>query len=210
MVVDLATASDRFSRVADEDMITRTVAALERRGLSVEIVDTLDQARDAVLARLPEGAEVMTFTSATVEESGVAAAVNESGRYVSVRRRLMALDYATQRAEMKRLVGGPEYAVGSVQALTAAGEAVSASASGSQLGAYAYGAANVIWMVGAQKLVADEAEAIRRIHDHCLPLEDRRVRAAFGGHSYVGKILTMHGEEPGRIHIVLIRRHVGY
>ena len=210
MAIDLATGSERFSRIADDDTITRTVAALERRGLSVEIVDTRGQARDAVPTRLPAGAEVMTFASATVEETGVDAAVNESGRFDSVRRRLMALVYATQRAEMKRLVGQPEYAIGSVQALTAEGAAVIASASGSQLGAYAHGAANVIWMVGAQKLVADEAEAIRRIHEYCLPLEDRRVLAAFGGRSYVGKILTVHGEEPGRIHIVLIRRHVGF
>ena len=34
--------------------------------------------------------------------------------------------------------------------------------------------------------------------------------AAYGQHSYVGKILEIHQELPGRIHIVLIRQVVGF
>ena len=39
-----------------------------------------------------------------------------------------------------------------------------------------------------------------------LLLEDARAQAAYGQHSLVGKILEIHQELPGRIHIVLIRR----
>jgi hypothetical protein len=35
-------------------------------------------------------------------------------------------------------------------------------------------------------------------------------QAAYGQHSQVGKILEIHQELPGRIHIVLIRQQVGY
>ena len=49
---------------------------------------------------------------------------------------------------------------------------VTASASGSQLGSYAFGAANVILVVGTQKLVRDLATARDRIDRHSLPLED--------------------------------------
>jgi hypothetical protein len=39
----------------------------------------------------------------------------------------------------------------------------------------------------------------------------RRPRAAaYGQHSQVGKILEIHTELPGRIHVVLIRQQVGY
>jgi hypothetical protein len=44
---------------------------------------------------------------------------------------------------------------------------------------------------------------------HSLPLEDARAQAAYGQHSQVGKILEIHQELSGRIHIVLIRSRSG-
>ena len=81
---------------------------------------------------------------------------------------------------------------------------------GSELASYAWGAANVIFVVGAQKLVPSLEAAHQRIYQHSLPLEDARAQAAYGQHSQVGKILEIHQELPGRIHIVLIRQPVGY
>ena len=97
-----------------------------------------------------------------------------------------------------------------MHAVTRDGTLVIASASGSQLASYAWGAANVIFVVGAQKLVPDLAAAHERIYTHSLPLEDARAQAAYGQHSQVGKILEIHTELPGRIEVVLIRQQVGY
>ena len=119
-------------------------------------------------------------------------------------------DFATQLQEMKAISGQPDYAVGSVQAITRDGTVVIASASGSQLASYAWGAANVIFVVGAQKLVPTPQAAHERIYQHSLVLEDARAIAAYGQHSSVGKILEIHTELPGRIHIVLIRQVAGF
>ena len=54
------------------------------------------------------------------------------------------------------------------------------------------------------------AAAHERVYQHSLPLEDVRAQAAYGQHSQVGKILEIHQELPGRIHIVLIRQQVGF
>ena len=94
--------------------------------------------------------------------------------------------------------------------MTRDGTLVIASASGSQLASYAWGAANVIFVIGAQKLVPDLDTARRRLNQHSLKLEDARAQAAYGQHSQVGKVLEIHQELPGRIHIVLIRQSVGY
>ena len=139
------------------------MVALEEHGFSVEVVDSLDAARAAVLARIPEGSSVMTNTSVTLEEAGIAAAVNEDGPYESARNRMMALDFATQLQEMKAIAGQPDFALGSVHAITRDGTLVIASASGSQLASYVWGAAHVIFVVGAQKLVSSEDEARQRI-----------------------------------------------
>jgi hypothetical protein len=203
-------ASDRFTTLPDDQTLAATVVALEEHGSSVEVVDDFDDAREAVLARIPEGASVMTNTSVTLEDSGIADAVNDGGRYDSARNRMLALDFATQLPEMKAIAGQADYALGSVHAITREGALVIASASGSQLAAYAWGAANVIFVVGAQKIVPDVEAAHERIREHSLKLEDARAYAAYGQNSFVGKILEIHQELPGRIHVVLIRQPVGY
>jgi len=203
-------APDRFTTLPDERTLADTVVALEEHGFSVELLEDLDAARHAVLARIPEGSSVMINTSVTLQETGIAAAIDNGGPYESARNKMMALDFATQLREMKAIAGQPDYALGSVHAITRDGTLVIASASGSQLASYAWGAANVIFVVGAQKLVAGLEEAHERIVEHSLPLEDARAYATYGQNSRVGKILQIHQEDPGRIHIVLIREPVGF
>jgi acyl-CoA hydrolase len=203
-------ASDRFTTLPDEQTLADTVVGLEERGFTVEVVDGLDAARQAVLARLPEGSSVMTNTSVTLEETGIAEAINNGGPYESMRNKLMELDFATQLQEMKAIGGQPDFSVGSVHAVTRDGVLVIASASGSQQASYAWGATKVIFAVGAQKLVPDLDAARERIYEHSLPLEDARAYAAYGQNSYVGKILEIHQEVPDRIHVILIRQVVGF
>src|SRR5881396_544570 len=201
---------DRFTSLPDEHALAATVVALEEHGFSVEVADDLDAAREAVLARIPQGSSVMTNTSVTLAETGIADAIDDGGPYESARNKMFALDFATQAQEMKAIGGQPDYALGSVHAITRDGTLVIASASGSQLASYAWGAANVIFVAGAHKLVPTLEAAHERIYQHSLKLEDARAYAAYGQHSSVGKILEIHQELPGRIHVVLIRQQVGF
>ena len=205
-----AQAHDRFTALPDDRALTETVVALEEHGFSVEVVDDVADARRVVLARIPAGASVMTNTSVTLQETGIADAIDAGGTYDSARNAMSALDYGTQLQEMKAIAGQPDYALGSVHAVTRDGTLVIASASGSQLASYVWGAANVIFVVGTQKLVVDLDEAHERIFQHSLLLEEARAFAAYGQHSRVGKVLEIHEEDPGRIHVVLIRRQVGF
>ena len=208
--MSMTDAADRFTALPDAQDLAATVVALEEHGFSVEVVDDLDGARTAVLARIPAGSSVMTNTSVTLTETGIADAINDGGSYESARNKMFALDFETQAQQMKAIGGQPDYALGSVHAITRDGTLVIASASGSQLASYAWGAANVIFVVGAQKLVSDLDAAHQRVYQHSLKLEDARAQAAYGQHSYVGKVLEIHQELPGRVHIVLVRQPVGY
>src|SRR5882762_9456201 len=105
------TDPDRFTTLAGDEVLDATVVALEEHGFSVEVVENLDAARDTVLARIPDGSSVMTNTSVTLQETGIADAINgDGGRYESVRNKMMALDFATQAQEMKAIAGQPDYA----------------------------------------------------------------------------------------------------
>jgi acyl-CoA hydrolase len=202
--------SARFTTLPDDATLSATVVALEEHGFSVEVVDDLDAARRAALVRIPHGSSVMTNTSVTLQQTGLDEAINGDGPYDSARNRMFALDFATQAQQMKVIGGQADYALGSVHAVTRDGTLVIASASGSQLASYAWGAANVIFVVGAQKLVPTVEAARERIYQYSLPLEDARAQAAYGQHSVVGKVLEIHQENPGRIHVILIRQRVGF
>ena len=102
-------------------------------------------------------------------------------------------------------------AIGSAHAVTETGEIVVASMTGSQLPAYAYAAEKVIFVVGAQKVVKDLAEAHERISVHVLPLESERAKAAYGvPGSAVNKILEIRGDFPGRVAVVLVEQEFGF
>ena len=208
--MSLTETSDRFTALPDEHALAATVVALEEHGFSVEVAGDFDAARQAVLARIPQGSSVMTNTSVTLEQTGIADAINDGGPYDSARNKMAQLDFATQLRQMKEIGGQPDYALGSVHAITRDGTLVVASASGSQLASYAWGAANVIFVAGAQKLVPTLEAARERIYQHSLVLEDARAVAAYGQHSFVGKILEIRQELPGRIHVVLVRQPAGF
>lgn len=208
--MSMSQTTDRFTALPDEKTLAATVVALEEHGFSVEVADDLAAARQAVLTRIPHGSTVMTNTSVTLAEAGIDQAINDGGPYQSARNEMFALDFATQAQQMKAISGQPDYALGSAHAITQDGALVIASASGSQFASLAWGAANVILVVGAQKIVPDLAAARERIYQHSLVLEDARAQAAYGQHSFVGKILEIRQELPGRVHIVLVREPVGY
>jgi len=82
---------DQFTALPDEQALASTVTALEEHGFSVEVVDDLDAAREAVLARIPHGSTVMTNTSVTLAETGIADAINDGDLYDAARNRMFAL-----------------------------------------------------------------------------------------------------------------------
>ena len=206
----VTTTSERFTALPDDQTLQATVSALEEHGFGVDVVDDFAAAREAVIARIPNGASVMTNASVTLQETGIASAIDDGGTYDSARTSMSALDFETQLQDMKAIAGQPDYALGSVHAITSDGTLVIASASGSQLASYVWGAAHVIFVVGAQKLVPDLESAHERIVEHSLKLEDARAYAAYEQNSRIGKVLEIHQEDPDRIHVVLIRQTVGF
>jgi hypothetical protein len=201
----------RFGIPAGAARLRRAAAALEAHGIATRIVAGPSAARTQALALIPDGAGVLSATSKTLEATGLLDEVEHSGRYRALRPEYLAMDKATQGDEIRRLRSAPDVVLGSVHAVTEDGSLVIASQTGSQLAPYAYGAARVIWVVGAQKVVRDLDEALRRVNEYCLPLEDARAREAYGAGSGVNKVLIVnHEARAGRAHLILIREAVGF
>lgn len=101
--------------------------------IDARVVDSGDDARRLVLELIPEGAEVHSGKSKTLQDIGLFHELFESGRYESLRARSLKIDRQTQGREMRKLLFAPDYMLGSVLALTEAGDLVVASASASQI-----------------------------------------------------------------------------
>ncbi len=197
--------------LADEATVEKTADALRENGFEVFIAKDGSEAKRKALELIPEGSEVFTATSTTAEQIGLANQINESGKYVSIRKKLMSMDRNKERAEMARASAAPEWTVGSVHAITEDGKAIIASGSGSQLPAYAYGSHHVLWIAGTHKIVKDLEHGFKRIYEHSLPLESERARKAYGvPGSTVAKLLIIQKEHPGRIQIILVKEVLGF
>jgi LUD domain len=204
-------AANGFTEPAAAPRLERAAAALREHGFTVEVLDDAAAARARVNDLIPPGASVFTGASETLRLSGIEEDINASGRYDSVKARGAGLDRATQLAEIWRLMSTPDVTVGSVHAVTETGSLVIASASGSQLPGYAGGAMRAIWIVGAQKVVPDLPAALRRVEDHCLPLESERAMKVYGGPSAVNRLLILNAElYPGRGTVLLLREAIGF
>jgi hypothetical protein len=200
-----------FTEPATAESLERAADALRAHNFAAEILEDAAAARARVRELIPEGAEVLTGASETLRLSGIDEDVNVSGRYDAVRPRGMAMDRATQMDEIRRMIASPDVVIGSVAAVTETGAVVAASTSGSQLTGYAGGSAHVILVVGAQKVVPDLATALRRVDEHCLPLESERALQAYGVPSAVNRLLVLNAEpHPGRCTVLLLRETIGF
>ena len=202
--------STDFAAPASPAEVASLAANLRERNFEVVIVDLAAEVRDVVMARLPEGAQVHSGKSKTLEDAGVFKELMESDRYDFIRRRTMKMDRATQGDEIRRLSAAPDVMLGSVQAVTEAGQLVVTSASGSQIGPYASGAGKLILVIGSQKIVPDLDAAFRRIQEHVFPWEDARLREQMGIGTAITRTLIIERDfRPGRTTVILVREPMG-
>jgi L-lactate utilization protein LutC len=200
-----------FTDPAPAHRLEQAATALTAKNFAVEILDDAAAARTRIKDLIPEGASVFTGASETLRLSGIEEDINNSGRYDALRSRGTTMDRATQMDEIRRLLASPDVIVGSAAAVTETGSLVIASASGSQLTGYAGGSARAIWVIGAQKVVPDLPAALRRVEDHCLPLESARAMKAYGQPSAINRLLILNAEpHPGRGTVLLLREAIGF
>ncbi len=204
------TNSDMFSTPAAEETLQHVAARLQERNIEAVVVDASDDARKIVLERLPKGAEVHSGKSKTLQDFGIFDLMLDPGQYDALRNRYMKMDRQTQGREIRKLIAGPDFMLGSVNAVTEDGILVATSATASQLGPYANMAGKVILVVGSQKIVPDLETALRRIREYVFPWEDAQVRQRVPTGTFMGKTLIIEREwVAGRMAVILVRKPIG-
>ena len=205
------TPIEEYAKQATDEKIERTSKALEANGIQTLIADTGADAKRLFLELIPEGSEVFLSSSVTLEQLGIVADVDQSGKFDAVRPRMYAMNRETQGREIRKLIAAPDFAAGSVHAVTEDGHVLIASASGSQLGPYASGAGRVIWAVGAQKIVKDLNDGLRRLNEHVVPLEEEHMQQLYKVGTAVNEMLIVNrATRPGRITMILVKEELGF
>ena len=203
-----------YADLAADAAIERTMKALkERTNVESTVVDDRAQALEKLIASIREGDEVVMGTSTTLEEIGFQEYLAQNpDKYQNLQSVIRSESDEQKRAELRRRSASAHYYIGSVHAVAETGELVIASRTGSQLGGYVFTARNVIWVIGAQKIVPTLEEAVRRVREYVFPLEDERMKqAGFAGGSRIGKLVLFENEaRDGRASAIFVKEHLGF
>ena len=197
--------------LASAESIQRTIEALAARNVQAFLVDSKEAALSKIQELVTEGSEVFVNTSETLETIGYTEYMHGNDRYVNLHDQMIAQPDPAAQREFRRKTTTADYFVGSVQAIAETGEIVIASSSGSQIGAYSYGARRVILVAGTQKICPTLTEAEARTRGWTLERHDRWLENRGVAPTPIGKFLVMeHEPMVGRISMVLVPESLGW
>src|SRR5690349_18056172 len=105
-----------YNQIANQETIEKTIKALKENGINADVVENGEKAKEKVLSLIPEGSEVMTATSTTLNQLELTSQLNDSGKFNSTKNELKDLNRETDQRQMQRIGAAPEYIVGCVHA----------------------------------------------------------------------------------------------
>ena len=203
-----------YEKLASPETVKRTAKALAANGTEPIVAADGREALNKIIELIPPGASVMNGTSRTLEQIGFVEYL-KSGRHGwnNLHKPVVEEKDPAKKALLRKQALLADYFLGSVHALAEAGEFIIASNTGSQLPSVVYSSANLIFVVSTKKIVPTLGEAYQRLMAHVVPLEDKRMMAAYGVHTKVSKIVTFKFENPSagrRVRMILVNENLGF
>ncbi|MBI4399253.1 lactate utilization protein [Candidatus Micrarchaeota archaeon] len=202
----------KWNALPSDKVIEDTVKAIEGRGIKIKVVESSEEALGEIKGVIPAGAEVMNGSSTTLIEIGFVELLT-SGKHSwkNVHGTIFAEPDQSKQMELRRKSVTSEYFLSSVNAIAQTGELVASDASGSRVGAFPFGAKNLILVAGVNKIAPTLNDALDRIKEYAFPLEDLRAQKAYGMNSRLGKIVIIANEMfVGRTTLILVKEDLGY
>jgi L-lactate utilization protein LutC len=198
------------------DRLQKAIEAVRARGVTVTLVETKESALVHLQALIPAGASVMTGASVSLQQVGFEALLlggNHPWKYLKAE--ILAEKDPARQVTLRKQATLADYFLGSVHAIAESGEILIASATGSQLPAYAYSSTNVVWVAGAQKITPTLEAGFQRVRDYILPLEDQHMKQLYGNEvgSFIGKLLIFEREAPylrRNVNLLLVNAVLGF
>ena len=203
-----------YETIPSQEAVAKTAAAMKERNINAIVVQNKAEALDKIKALIPAGASVMNGSSTSLIEIGYVDYLKSGSHpWNNLHAPIVAEKDPKKQMELRRAAIFADYFLGSVHAITAEGELVTASASGSQIAPYANTAKNVIWVASTNKIVPTIDAALTRIKEYVFPLEDARMKKTGAAGSVIAKILINEREPAfsGRtVTMILVNEKLGF
>ena len=207
-------------KMRNEALGRRVVKALEARNMEAYYAETTEEAVRRALELIPEGSTINMGGSASVRECGLTDAVC-SGNYIFYDRD--RAETPEEKTEIALKAFTCDWYLGSVNAMTEDGVIVNVDGNANRIAAYAFGPKNVLLIVGMNKVVKTEEDAMHRARNEAAPINAQRfgidTPCVKNGSCFDCKspeciccqiMITRFSRIPKRIKVILVDENLGF
>lgn len=204
----------------NEVLANRVVKNLESRNMEAYFVKTKEEALKKALELIPEGSSISWGGTASAKEIGLLDAVHEGNYEVYDREE-------AQTPELKNEIAHKaldcDFFIGSTNALAENGVMVNIDGNANRVAAFAFGPKNVLLIVGMNKVVKSEEDAMSRARNEAAPINAQRFRldtpCSKNGMCYDCKspdciccqiLITRYSRVAKRIKVILVDENLGF
>jgi L-lactate utilization protein LutC len=203
-----------FNRLAGKETINKIMIALQTNGIESIFVEGKAEALEKIKELIPSGASVMNGSSTTLDQIGyIDYLKSEHHPWNNLHKAIVEETDPTKQAAMRKQALLSDYYLGSVHALSENGEFLIASNTGSQLPHIAFSSKNLIFVVGAQKIVPNITEGMKRIEEYVFPLEDQRMKNLYNVGTQISKVLIFKKENKNfgrKVTMIIVNEPLGF
>lgn len=204
----------------NEVLANRVVKNLESRNMEAYFVKTKEEALKKALELIPEGSSISWGGTASAKEIGLLDAVDEGNYEVYDREE-------AQTPELKNEIAHKaldcDFFIGSTNALAENGVMVNIDGNANRVAAFAFGPKNVLLIVGMNKVVKSEEDAMSRARNEAAPINAQRfgldTPCSKNGMCYDCKspdciccqiLITRYSRVAKRIKVILVDENLGF
>ena len=204
----------------NEVLANRVVKNLESRNMEAYFVKTKEEALKKALELIPEGSSISWGGTVSAKEIGLLDAVHEGNYEVYDREE-------AQTPELKNEIAHKaldcDFVIGSTNALAENGVMVNIDGNANRVAAFAFGPKNVLLIVGMNKVVKSEEDAMSRARNEAAPINAQRfgldTPCSKNGMCYDCKspdciccqiLITRYSRAAKRIKVILVDENLGF
>ena len=202
------------------EVANRVVKNLESRNMEAYFVKTKEEALKKALELIPEGSSISWGGTASAKEIGLLDAVHEGNYEVYDREE-------AQTPELKNEIAHKaldcDFFIGSTNALAENGVMINIDGNANRVAAFAFGPKNVLLIVGMNKVVKSEEDAMSRARNEAAPINAQRfgldTPCSKNGMCYDCKspdciccqiLITRYSRAAKRIKVILVDENLGF
>ncbi|OGI57288.1 hypothetical protein A3B85_02845 [Candidatus Nomurabacteria bacterium RIFCSPHIGHO2_02_FULL_37_13] len=204
----------KYEELATKEVIQKVIETLGARSVEAFMVENGSEALIKIKELIPKGASIMNGASVTLEQIGFIDYLNGGGHdWNNLHEAIIAEKDSAKQTLLRKQAVLSDYYLGSVHALAETSEFIVASNTGSQLPHIVFTSPNLIFVVSTKKIVPTLSDAMARLMEHVIPLEDKHMKEKYGVGTEPKKIVIFNGENPimkRKVRMILVNEDLGF